>query len=70
MKLYICTDHDCHFPVGVASIVIADDRAEAIELLDKELISDGLRSFIHVPYTLTEVDCNKKQAIILDDGNY
>lgn len=70
MRLFTCTDHDLHYPVGCASIVIADNEAHAIELLDAALIGKGLKPFSQEPYTLIEIDLSKPQAVILRDGDY
>lgn len=67
MKIFRCTNHDTHFPVGGASIVVASDIDEARKLLDAELKQCGL---IPDNYTLDEIDITKAQAIILNDGNY
>lgn len=67
MNLYTCTDHDGHWPVGVASIVIAENKEEAKELLKSELSKQGLDTH---NFTLNKVDLDKKQAIILFNGDY
>lgn len=67
MKLYTCTDHEGHYPVGTASIVIADDICEAKQLLLRELSKIGIDE---PDLSLEEVTLNKKQAIILNDGDY
>jgi len=41
MKIFVCTDHDQFYPVGVASVVvIARNEVEATLLLDAELKSE------------------------------
>ncbi len=70
MKLYTCTDHDCHWPVGVASIVIAEDEKQAIELLDIELKRHRLKGHNKEPYTFAEVKQSTPVAIVLLDGDY
>ncbi len=68
MKVFVSTDHDGHWPVGVASVVVAADETEARRLLDAELRRDGLKP--DEPYTLREVDTGVARAEILCDGNY
>lgn len=68
MKLFASTDHKGFWPVGSASIVVAEDEANARALLDAALIERGLG--IDEPYTLKEVDTATPAAIILCDGNY
>lgn len=68
LKLFTCTDHDCHWPVGVASIVVARDEAEARVLLERELAVASLDP--KEPFTLKEIDATIPGAYILCDGNY
>ena len=70
MKLYTCTDHDYHWPVGVASIVLARNVEEARNLLDEKLIEHGLKPCKEKPYTLVKLPQAKPTAMILNDGNY
>ena len=70
MPVFVCTDHDQHWPVGGASIVVADTESEARKLLDAELVSDGLKPHAQEPYTLVAVDLARHHATILCDGNY
>jgi len=70
MKLFTCTNHDGHWPVGVASVILANDEKEARLLLDKALVEHGLRGSSQKLYTLLEVKLDKPLAIILCDGNY
>lgn len=67
MKVFTCVDHDGHWPVGVASVIIAEDASGAKELLSIELARRGLES---EDFTLTEVSLCKEQAIVLQDGEY
>jgi len=66
-RIYTCTDHKEHWPVGVASIVIAPDKKQARLLLEQELEKYGLGGG---KFTLQKVDLTKPQAIVLNDGNY
>ena len=66
MNVYVCTDHDTHYPVGGASVVVARSEKEARELLDKALRAKGLRV---TDYTFVQLS-KAAQAIILNDGDY
>lgn len=66
-KVYVCTDHDSHWPVGVASVVIADSEEEARKLLDEQLLEHGLLSYENSKYSLKEITSG---AHVLCDGNY
>lgn len=69
LKIYVCTDHDYFYPVGVASIVITHNEQEARNLLDRELIVTGLKPFYDKSYTLKEIEM-VPNAIVLADGDY
>ncbi len=70
MNVYTCTDHDCHYPVGVCSIVVASSEAQARDLLDAALRADGLKDGSVEGYTLQLVDVSKPSATVLLDGDY
>jgi len=76
MKLYTCTSHDLHYPIGCGSIVVAASRVHGKRLLDVELESRGLKPWAQSSYLLEEVkgvsvsEESEPQAIILCDGNY
>jgi hypothetical protein len=70
VKLFTCTDHDCVWPVCVASIVLARNEDEARTLLDRALINRGLKPFARSPYTLTEIEQSVASVYILADGEY
>lgn len=68
MKIFVCTDHDVHWPVGGASVVVAEDEHQAAEMLRQELNRHGLNG--NKPFTLQEIDITTPQAIVLCDGDY
>lgn len=70
MKLFVCTNYDGFYPVGVASVVVAEDEEHALLLLDSVLVEAGLQPSHHTPYRLEEVSTDRPIAIILNDGNY
>lgn len=65
MRIFYCTDHDS---IECVSFVIADNKEEAIKLLDQKLTKEGLCSYSENPYNLTEVPLEKR-AYILWSGN-
>lgn len=67
MRLWVCTDHDCHYPVGCASIVLAENEVAARWLLDAALVEHGLKA---TEYTLTEIPLDQARAVVLNDGDY
>ena len=70
MKVYICTNHDSHYPVGCASVIVAENKTQARKLLDNALAEDGLKTSVAYDYTLTELPTNTKRAIILNNREY
>lgn len=70
MKLYTCNDHIVHWPVGAASIILAENEEKAAKLLTIALHDDGLDPDDGDGYTLTEVDLKQAQAIVLCNGDY
>ena len=68
LKVFTCTDHEGHWPVGVASVVVAADETEARDLLLVELRSRGLRH--DEPFTLEEIRTDRPRAFVLMDGDY
>lgn len=66
LHVYVSTDHDGQYPVGVASVVLAKNPVEARGLLDAELTSKGLNP--DLPYTLVEL--RGPVAMVLNDGDY
>lgn len=67
MIVFTCTDHDGHWPVGVASIVVAESEDQACDLLDAELVKRGLKPG---GYSLVSMDVSRPRAVILNDGDY
>ncbi len=70
LRVFTCTDHDYHNPVGVCSVIVAHNRRIAKTLLDKELVACGLKPFAEEEYTLNLVDIKHSNATILLDGEY
>lgn len=70
VKVFTCIDHDLHYPVGCASVVVAEDEPSARFLLDDALVERGLKPFSRSPYTLVELNTSEQRAVVLADGNY
>jgi hypothetical protein len=68
MKVWTCNDHETHWPVGGASVVVAETEDHARHLLTMALAADGLRNIQH--FTLKELDLSKASAVILCNGEY
>lgn len=67
MNVYTCVDHDGHYPVGVASVVVAPTEEEAREILEGALVKHGLSTR---PFTLRRINIAEPRAFILNDGDY
>ena len=70
MRIFTCTNHDGFWPVGVASVVVAEDEEHAGLLLDSVLAELGLQVRAESPYTLQEISTGNAMAIVLRDGKY
>jgi hypothetical protein len=70
MKVFTCQDHDYHYPVGVASVVIAPNVEEARKALDKQLLKRGLRGYEGKSYTLNEMNTKRTDALVMCCGDY
>ncbi len=69
IKLYICTNHEGYWDVGV-SIILARNEIEAGKLLETALKKCGLRLDNEISYEFVEIDMSEEQAIVLNDGDY
>jgi hypothetical protein len=70
MRVWVVKDHNSHYPVGAASVIVAENEKQAYNLLDAALIADGLKPHIKDPYTLIELSLDTPQAMILVNGDY
>lgn len=68
LKVFVCTDHDGHWPVGVCSVVVAFTEDNAREMLQAALILDGLDP--RKPFTFQVLNTSNPQAIVLLNGDY
>lgn len=66
-NIYICTDHDAFWPVGVCSVVVSTDEEQAKQLLSDALANKGLSNF---EFSLQQLDISSPHAKILLDGSY
>ncbi|MBS1722750.1 MAG: hypothetical protein JSS66_07045 [Armatimonadetes bacterium] len=70
MKLYVCHDHDIHYPVGGGAVILARNKEEARALLDAKLVRSGLKPFAKEHYTLECVSQGKPRVVFFKDGDY
>lgn len=68
MKVFTCKDHDGRYPVGTASVIVAESEDEARSLLNQQLSIIGLEG--NGEFTLIELNTSEKQAVVLNDGDY
>lgn len=67
-RLFYSTDHAGHWPVGVASVVLAPDEEAARALLTQALRARGLPA---EAFNLNELAlAGEPRAFVLLDGNY
>lgn len=67
MKVFTCDDHEGYWPVGTASIVVAENEEEAHKILYEKLKSINL---VDNDFTLKELDTSKPNVVVLRDGDY
>ncbi|SEP57090.1 hypothetical protein SAMN05216232_0193 [Virgibacillus subterraneus] len=68
MKVFVCNDHEGWWPVGSASVVIAENEQQAFYMLQEKLKTDyGINDS---EFTLKEVDISQSQTIVLNYGDY
>lgn len=70
MKVFTCTDHDGHWPVGISVVVVAPSLDDAKRVLDEALRGDGLKPVAEGEYTLNLVDTTIANAVVHHDRNY
>lgn len=68
MKVYICQNHEGHWPVGVASVIVAEDEADARCLLVDRLAMHGIKQ--REPFSVWPINLEERGAFVLCDGNY
>lgn len=67
MRVWVTNDFTGYRPVGTAAVVVAESLALARRQLNFSLEMRGLPTN---DYTLSEVDIDHPDALILCDGNY
>lgn len=69
-RIFACTNFRGYWPVGVASVVVASDKNEARELLDKKLKEAKIPVETGGEYDLVEIPLQEKGAVILNNGDW
>lgn len=67
MQVFVCTDHDGHYPVGVCSVVVAEDEEKARALLVAELTTHGLKA--GKGFSLRRLNIEQPRAFVILDGD-
>ncbi|KKK41587.1 hypothetical protein LCGC14_2621110 [marine sediment metagenome] len=76
MKIYYTSDFKGQYPVGTSAVIIAHNKTHATKLLKEALENDpiGKLEIIygdkHGKPMFIEIDLNKPDAFIINDGNY
>ena len=68
MKVFTCVNHATLYPTGGASVVVAEDKESAENLLAARLLEHGL--MWDGDEDLVELDVSIPSATVLYDGNY
>lgn len=69
MKIYTTTKFTGHWPVGVAAVVVAPNKAAAVDVLEFRLKEHGLPQKVREE-DLDELNVRLPDAHILRDGEY
>jgi hypothetical protein len=69
MMTWTCNNFTGHYPVGTAAVVTADNVALAIQLLEAELVRQGLPQQIK-PEQLIPMVTSTRKVRILCNGDY
>jgi hypothetical protein len=69
MRVWSCNDHDRHYPVPAASVIVAETQEQARALLVEALKKCGVHQR-QDDFTLVEIDTAKSAAHVLADGDY
>lgn len=69
LKVYTCVNHAVYYPVGAASVVVAENYDAACLLLRDALMQQRLDPD-DPRFTLQELDTTKPHAVILRNGDY
>lgn len=70
MKVFTTTTFTGHWPVGVAAVIVANDRGHAKRLLLAELSNRKIKQKDIGDIEFELVDTAKAEAHILNDGDY
>lgn len=68
LNVYVSTDFEGRYPVGVCAVVVASDIEEARQLLDYQIHEKRLPASPDL--TITKIDLSEPSAEILLDGDY
>lgn len=69
MKVFAHITFEGFYPVGTAAVVVANDAAQAAQLLSDELKSIRLGQEIKADEFI-EIDTDTPSALVLRDGDY
>ena len=67
-RIFACTNFRGYWPVSVASVIVASDKAEAKQLLHRKLKEAKVNIENEDDWNLSEIDIQSKGAVILNDG--
>jgi hypothetical protein len=69
MTVWLNTDFQGHWPVGTSAVIVADNKQQAAELLEKELERIGLSQKVDWQ-TMKELCTTSPGALVLQNGDY
>lgn len=69
LGVYVCNQFRGHYPVGTAAVVVAESQEHAAQLLNEQLVTQGLTASADENMMALVVQTSP-QVVILCDGNY
>ena len=67
MKVFVCNTFEGHYPVGTAAVIVAENEAQARELLIADLKA---RNLFVSDFDVWELHTGSPAAYVLQDGDY
>ena len=68
LRVFVSTDFEGRYPVGVCAVVVAEDEAAARRQLNDEIVQRRLNPCPEL--TFTEIETDEPSAVIFLDGDY
>ena len=68
-RVYLCRDFRGEWPYPVSALIVAENRYQAKFILKRKLAEKGVPCVGNDGFTLAEVDLEKEDVLLIQDGN-